>query len=234
MADLNVDLGIEKKDISAYFDGGSWAMVYAALIIGLVLWAFLETAGLFAAIGLVGWAIYSKMGSSSLTDAEIDSAWEKIAESRRDEAHRVALIDKEDTIRDAEWFFAWPDDFSPDTEYKSKEGEDTYYRRNHQRLVYMIYGKDQLAVFGETICIEDNWDGEDDCKEYYWKDVSSMGFDQKSNTLELACGPKIIKYPLAGDDDDENGLTLFSEKTKNDKATEISNSVRVILRERKA
>ena len=227
---INADShGLDQKEISTYFDGQSNMLLWISLGVLVVLYSVMDTIGLIIGLALVGYVIYKRFGSSGLTDEQIDEAWAAIAESRRDEAHKVALIDKEDTIRDAEWFFAWPDDFSPDTEYKSKEGEDGFYRRNHQRLVYMIYGKDQLVTFGETICIEDGWDGDDDSKEYYWQDVSSMGFDQKTNVLELACGPKIINYPLAGQEDEDS-----DEKVKTDKATAVANSVRVILRERKS
>ena len=222
--------GLDQKDISAYFDGQSNTLLWISLGVTAVLYAVMDVIGVIIGLALVGYVLYKKFGDKGITDEQIDEAWAAIAESRREEAHKVALIDKEDTIRDAEWFFAWPDDLSPDTEYKSKEGEDGYFRRNHQRLVYMIYGKDQLVTFGETICIEDNWDGDDDSKEYYWQDVSSMGFDQKTNVLELACGPKIINYPLAGQDED--GFT--DEKVKTEKATSVANSVRVILRERKS
>ena len=227
---INADShGLDQKEISTYFDGQSNMLLWISLGVLVVLYSVMDTIGLIIGLALVGYVIYKRFGSSGLTDEQIDEAWAAIAESRRDEAHKVALIDKEDTIRDAEWFFAWPDDFSPDTEYKSKEGDDGFYRRNHQRLVYMIYGKDQLVTFGETICIEDGWDGDDDSKEYYWQDVSSMGFDQKTNVLELACGPKIINYPLAGQEDEDS-----DEKVKTDKATAVANSVRVILRERKS
>ena len=57
-----------------------------------------------------------------------------------------------------------------------------------------------------------------------------LGLTKKTNTLELACGPKMIRYPLAGDDTEEG----VSERVKTDKATEIANSVRVMLREKKS
>lgn len=230
MADVNVDHGLDSKDISAYFDGQSNTLMWFGVILLLVLWVAMDTIGLIIGGLILGFILYKRFGTSGLSDADIDAAWVKIAESRLDEAHRVALMDKGDTIRDAEWFFAWPDDFSPATPYKSREGEDGFYRRNTQRLVYMIYGKDQLVTFGETICIEDMWDGDDDSQEYYWSDVSSMGFDQKSNKLELACGPKIVGYPLSGDSGDDDS----SERVKTDKAQEIANSVRVMLREKKS
>ena len=230
MANVNVDHGLDQKDISAYFDGQSNTLIWVGLAVLVILYTFMDVLGAVIGIAILGYALYKRFGASGLTDEEIDAAWVKIAESRRDEAHRAALIEKEDTIRDAEWFFAWPNDFSPSTPYKSQEGEDGYYRRHTQRLVYMMYGKDQLVTFGETICIEDEWDGDDDSQEYYWKDVSSMGFDEKTNTLELASGPQMISYPLAGDDTEEG----VSERVKTDKATEIANSVRVMLREKKS
>jgi len=228
MADINVDLGLDRKDIPAYFDEAPDAFVWIGGVIFLISF-FVGELGFVPGFLIFGFILYWKYGPTKLSDEDIDAAWVKIAESRIDEAYRVALMEKDDTIRDAEWFFAWPNESSPSTEYKSKEGKDGFYRRNTQRLVYMIYGKDQLVTFGETICIEDMWDGEDDSQEYYWQDVSSMGFDQKSNKLELACGPKIIVYPLAG-----AGGDGYIEKVKTDRATEIANSVRVMLREKKS
>ncbi|MDA9652104.1 hypothetical protein N9T16_05430 [Pelagibacteraceae bacterium] len=91
----------------------------------------------------------------------------------------------------------------------------------------MIYAKDQLIVFDENICIENNWEGVDQVHEYYWKDVSSIGFDQKINSMEIACGPKIIDFPLQGESDSQDNFSTEA-------AEAISNSVRVILRERKS
>ena len=223
MADLKVDSDLTPEQITSYFDGGGWKLIIFAAVVSLGLFVWEVIAGIIG-LAVTGFLVYLKNKKGSVSDEDIDKAWTAIAKAREGEAYRVAHIDKEDVIRDAEYFYAWPEEFSPNTEYKSKEGEDTYYRRNHQRLVYMIYAKDQLIVFDETICIEDNWDGADQTREYYWTDVSSVGFDQKSNTLTLACGPTEILFPLAGQD----------EKFSSAQAEEISNSIRVMLREKKS
>ena len=234
MADIDVNLDITPEQISSYFDGGGWGVIFTLILISLGLFAWETFAGV-AGLAVTGYLIYQKMQKGSVSDEDIDTVWEQMAKGREDEAYRVAHIDKDDVIRDAEYFYAWPEEYSPETNYKSKEGEDGFYRRNHQRLVYMIYGKDQLIVFDETICIEDNWDGADQTREYYWKDVSSIGFDQKDNTLKLACGPTEILFPLAGQEEDEDGkMQASDEKFSSVKAEEISNSIRVMLREKKS
>ena len=234
MADLKIDLDLTPEQITSYFDGGGWTLIIIAFVVSMGLFAWEVWAGVVGLAG-TGYLVYLKNKKGSVSDEDIDKAWAAIAKAREGEAYRVAHIDKEDVIRDAEYFYAWPQEFSPNTEYKSKEGEDEYYRRNHQRLVYMIYAKDQLIVFDETICIEDNWDGADQTQEYYWTDVSSIGFDQKSNTLTLACGPKEIAFPLAGQEEGEDGELIYpDEKFSSAQAEEISNSIRVMLREKKS
>ena len=99
MANVNVDHGLDQKDISAYFDGQSNTLIWVGLVVLAVLYSFMDTVGAIIGIALLGYILYKRFGTSGLTDEEIDAAWVKIAESRRDEAHRVALIEKDDTIR---------------------------------------------------------------------------------------------------------------------------------------
>ena len=228
------DLTLKKEQIVSYFSppGGKAGMIIILIIISLGLFAWELMAGIAGVIvtALIIWGGGKK--SKPATDSEIDKQWEEIAKQREDEAYRVAHLDKSDSVRDAEYFWAYPQEMQAGDDavsYKTKEGLDKVTRRNYQRLVYMIYAKDQLVVFDENICIEDSWDGRDNIQEYYWSDVSSIGFDQKTNSLEIACGPKIIGFPLKGD-----GKEGASEDNSSTEAAEnLSNSIRVILRERK-
>ena len=227
---------IEKKDLSLsedqivnYFHPKGYGMIIF-LILATVGLYFIETTYAIGGGFLIAFAISRRSKHKAATDAQIDAQWKEIAHQREDEAYRVAHMDKEDVIRDAEYFWAYPEEVQKDIEFTEIEGDDKFYRRNYQRLVYMIYGKDQLVVFDENICIENNWDGLDNVQEYYWKDVSSIGFDQKKNVLEIVCGPKHLEFPLQGDPKKgEEVDTLISTEA----AENLSNSVRVILRERK-
>ncbi len=227
---------IEKKDLSLsedlivnYFHPKGYGMIIF-LILATVGLYFIETTYAIGGGFLTAFAISRRSKHKAATDAQIDAHWTEVAHQREDEAYRVAHMDKEDIIRDAEYFWAYPEELQTDIEFTEIEGDDKFVRRNYQRLVYMIYGKDQLVVFDENICIENNWDGLDNVQEYYWKDVSSIGFDQKKNILEITCGPKSLKFPLQGDPKKgEADDTLVSTEA----AEKLSNSVRVILRERK-
>ena len=226
--DAGLNLGVSQEEISRYFDGQGWKFIAFLILLGGGLVAMEQAVFGLPGLGLAAVLLFFRFRKKKASDEEIDNAWTTIAKAREDEAYRVAHLDKGDAIRDAEYFWAFPEDFSSEVNYKTKEGADGYTRRNHQRLVYMIYGKDQLIIFDENICVEDLWDGADATQEYYWSDVSSVGFDQKTNVLEVICGPKTVLYPLAGEED-EDGETYSTKE-----AEAISNSIRVMLRERKS
>ena len=230
------DLTVSKESIVNYFTppGGMAGMIIFLILVSLGLFAWNPIAG-GAGVVITGFVIFGKKkGAKPATDEQIDAQWDQIAQQREDEAYRVAHIDKEDVIRDAEYFWAWPQELQKGEGaivFKEKEGLDENWRKNYQRLVYMIYAKDQLVVFDENICIENNWDGLDNVQEYYWADVSGVGFDQKSNILTVDVGPRIVKYPLKGEkgEGEEDNNKVSTEAAEN-----LSNSIRVILRERKA
>tara|TARA_B100000795_G_C22774782_1_gene429512 strand:+ start:315 stop:1034 length:720 start_codon:yes stop_codon:yes gene_type:complete len=238
MAEIDASkLTLSTKQVQDYFNppGPNW-IVGIAIFIGVCVGFMIHAIVGFLAILGSGYWLYKRSKKDDTTriptDEEIDNNWKEIAAQRVDEAYRVAHIDKSDVIKDAEYFWAYPSEL-PDQEnpinvaYTSKEGKDKLHRRNYLRLVYMIYAKDQLIVFDENICIENNWEGVDNIQEYYWKDVSSIGFDQKNNSMEIACGPKIIDFPLQGESSSKDNFSTEA-------AEAISNSVRVILRERKS
>ena len=230
------DLNVSRESIVNYFNppGSKAGMIFFLLLVSLGLYFWEPIAGVVGAVITILIIVKISKKGQVATDEQIDAQWDQIAQQREDEAYRVAHIDKEDVIRDAEYFWAWPQEFQKGEgaiDFKEKEGLDENWRKNYQRLVYMIYAKDQLVVFDENICIENNWDGLDNVQEYYWSDVSSVGFDQKTNTLEIACGPRIIAFPLKGEkkEGEEDNSIVSTEAAEN-----LSNSVRVILRERKA
>ena len=230
------DLNVSRESIVNYFNppGSKAGMIFFLLLVSLGLYFWEPIAGVVGAVITILIIVKISKKGQVATDEQIDAQWDQIAQQREDEAYRVAHIDKEDVIRDAEYFWAWPQEFQKGEgaiDFKEKEGLDENWRKNYQRLVYMIYAKDQLVVFDENICIENNWDGLDNVQEYYWSDVSSVGFDQKTNTLEIACGPRIIAFPLKGEkkEGEEDNSVVSTEAAEN-----LSNSVRVILRERKA
>lgn len=242
MAGINVDeLSLKPEQVVAYFNPlkFSWAVFVTAFIVACIGFAFHQIVGFVIIVAYI-YYLYarSKKQKTLPTDKQIDDQWAQIAKQREDEAYRVAHIEKSDALRDAQYFFTGPweiqaGDNSPNLKFIV--GKDEFIRRNYQRLVYMIYTQNQLIVFDENICIEDNWEGVDKIREYYWKDVSSIEFDQKTNTLALTCGGKDISFPLQGD---ENLVTSFinnlmgnSDKYVTSEAEEISNSIRVMLRE---
>jgi len=226
---IDVTLDKTEAEYRRYFDGtfllkvGGWA-----LAIG-ILWAFVDGI-LGVIIAVIGAALLFKgfQDISAVSDADIDKAWRDLAVAREEEAYRVANLEKEDVIRPAEWFYAFPNAFTEDREYKSKEGKDQRYRRNYQRLVYMIYGRDQLVVWDETINLETKWDSSDQIQEFFWNDVSAVKFDEKHDLMTINVGGAAEQFPLSGDSN-EYGIAEYEEK-----AREISNGIRAILREKKS
>ena len=228
------DLNVSRESIVNYFNppGSKAGMIFFLLLVSLGLYFWEPIAGVVGAVITILIIVKISKKGQVATDEQIDAQWDQIAQQREDEAYRVAHIDKEDVIRDAEYFWAWPQEFQKGEgaiDFKEKEGLDENWRKNYQRLVYMIYAKDQLVVFDENICIENNWDGLDNVQEYYWADVSGVGFDQKSNILTVDVGPRIVKYPLKGEKGEGDNNKVSTEAAEN-----LSNSIRVILRERKA
>ena len=228
MANINITLEKPAAEISIYFDGSPWGKIGGWLLVAAAAVFFLYNA--FAGVLLAGAGIFCLYkwykDVNLVSDSDIDRAWAAIAVSREDEAYRVSHLDKEDAIRPAQWFYTFPDQFDEDVGYKTKEGKDEFIRQNHQRLVYMIFAKDQMIIFEENIGIENLWDSADKSEEYYWQDVSSVSFDQRDDTLTIVCGPKTISYPLTADD----GAAIRDYMKQ---AEEISSAVRMILREKK-
>jgi|TARA_B110001469_G_scaffold95676_1_gene91762 hypothetical protein len=234
MNDAIVKTKFSEKNIAKYFDGSRWGTIGTVFLIIAGIIAYMgdyPTAVFLFALACV--CFYFAAKAAIVKDNDIDELWTNIAIAREDEAYRVAHIDKEDAVRDAQWFFAFPDDISGGIDYKNKTGDDKCDRRNYQKLVYMIYAKDQLIIFSENICIQNQWDGADKTEEYYWKDVSSVSFDQKEDSFLIVCGGHSIKFPLSGDgkEDSTNENSVKSYKVR---AEEVSNGLRMMLREKKS
>lgn len=224
---LSVDLGYTEQEIEKYWKKIPNWVWYLAAATGGSLNALTEAWWIGLIGGLAIAVFLAKKMSSPLKDGDVDRLWHTAAKARENEAYRVANYDEEDAIRDAIYFFGYAEQTAPGKTRRTKEGKDKLYRRNHQKLVYMIFGRDQLIVFDETICLENKWDGADQTEEFYWDDVSSVSFDEKSDSFQLTVGPRIVTYPLTGENDD--GHSAYSEQ-----AQEVSNAVRMILRERKS
>lgn len=224
--DINVELPHNEQDIARYFQFQSNWIIGVSVFVFFLGWIFTTWwLGLIVAVALGAFIYYKLQGS--VTDSDIDQMWHTIAKSREDEAYRATNYDKEDAIRDAIYFFGVPEQKSPDKQILVKQGKDELLRCNHQKLVYMIFGRDQLIVFDETICLENKWDGADQTNEFYWEDVSSVSFDEKADSLTFTVGPRTISYPLTGED--EKRTAAYSQQ-----AQQVANAVRLILRERKS
>ena len=232
---INVELKHTEDEIQKYFTGGANWPLWVSIIAWIVAWIASEWwVGLIVLFGLI--AVFVKTGlwgDGPVKDEDIDEMWHLVASSREEEAYRVTNYDKEDVLRDAQYFFAYANDTAPSKLQLHKEGKDELYRWNHLKLVYMIFGRDQLIVFDETICLENLWDGADRTEEYYWEDVSSVTFDERTNTFQFAVGPRIISYPLSANDPD-NGEDADERSAYYERANEVANAVRLILREKKA
>ena len=164
MAEINAsELSLKTEQVAAYFNPlkFSWAVFVTAFIVACIGYAFNP---IFGVVIIAAYIYYlyarSKKQKNAPTDKQIDDQWAQIARQREDEAYRVAHIEKSEALRDAQYFFTGPweiqaGDNSPDLKFI--EGKDEFLRRNYQRLVYMIYTQNQLIVFDENICIEDNW-----------------------------------------------------------------------------
>ena len=171
--------------------------------------------------------IYQKKIAAAPSDNEIDQAWHAIAKSRLPEAHRVANYDAEDCIRPTEYMFGYTHQFLENPEKKVVQGKDGYVRSNFRQLIYIVYGRDQIITFEEGYCIENDIDGLDRVSEYYYKDVAGVEIDQNTNSFLLKTSAGNIEFNLTGEDGTH-------EKGSLDRAQDISNSLRAVLRERKA
>lgn len=228
---ITTELGFTPKEIKKYFDGVPKWPVYFSSFIALVITYYSFSLTLFAnigwdlisgmIIGLICYALLMNLLKSKIKDREIDKMWQKIAKEREDEAYRAVNYHKEDAIRDAIYVYGLTKHESPNTEIKGIIGKDEYYRINHQRLIYIIFGRDQLIVWQESICLESLWDSPDVTEEYFWNDVSAVKFDEDEHLLQLVIGPIIEEYPLVGD------------RGSDVQAQDVANAVRMILRERK-
>ena len=173
-------------------------------------------------------------------DTEIDKAWDKLAESREDEAYRASNYKKKDTIRDSDYIFVYPSEIPVSS---SKNPRYTYtmvhspndhiMRRNYLDVVRLIYGEDQIMTFRETLSLTDGWDGLDETKEYYWTDVAGITMDQKENEFQILVGGQNIAYPLTGEKDRGNQDERESLKNYIEKAEKVSNALRSLLRSKK-
>mgnify|MGYP007047662065 CR=1 FL=1 len=227
---IDVTLDKSEAEYRRYFNGsvlliiGGWALLIGIIVcIGDVFWGVI--------IGGFGLALLVKgfKDKAACSDADIDKAWRDIAVAREDEAYKIANLEKEDTIRPAEWFYAFPNDVAQDREYKYKEGKDKRYRRNYQRLVYMIYGRDQLVIWDETINLETKWDSSDQVQEFFWNDVSAVKFDEKVNLMTINVSGAEEEITLTGDGGKDVSIEEYEKN-----AREISNGIRAILREKKS
>jgi len=242
--------GLTSEQIDVYFNYPDrigpkkkirfWGVIIT--IVGLCLFGYNE---IFAITGLVLGLLMFFIGSSGIKDinklcpkdSEIDNAWTKLAESREDEAYRAANYKTKDAIRDSDYIYLYPHEIPPNT---SKEPHYTYtsihspndnlIRRNYLDILRLIYGDDQIISFQETLCLADGWDGLDTTKEYYWTDVAGIEMDQKENQFLITAGGKTTAWPLAGtkDGSDRDSLKSYIEK-----AEQVSNALRSVLRSKK-
>lgn len=228
---ITTELGYTSKEIKKYFDGFPKWTIYFSSVVALIVTYYSFSIMIFAKIGwdlfaglifgLICYGLLMHLFGSKIKDREIDKMWKKIAIEREEEAYRAVNYDKEDAIRDAIYVYGLTKHEAPDSQIKSVIGKDQYYRTNHQRLIYIIFGRDQLIVWQESICLENLWDSPDVTEEYFWNDVSAVRFDEDEHLLQLVIGPIVENYPLTGDMGSDG------------QAQEVANAVRMILRERK-
>lgn len=227
---------LSEKEVRKFFpkEGELQPFIYGIVFIAVTAWYFINfTLAAIVAVILFGVMMYNYL--TGRPDPEkIDAEWHRVALSRENIAYEKLNFDKDEAIREAQYFFAYPEHIAPGKDYREitlplrgPNGESVTYR-NHQRVVWMIYGRDQLMTFDETICLEDLWDSRDRTSEFFWQDVSSIDFDERTDTLEVVVGGKTHSYPLTGGDNE--GGEAFDA----DRAVEIANGVRTILREKKS
>jgi hypothetical protein len=227
---------LTEQEIRKFFpkEGELQPFLYGIAAVGAATW-YIASFTIAAVIAGILLAVLMYNYLTGRPDPEkIDAEWHRVALSRETIAYQKLNFEKEEAIRDAQYFFAYPEYIAPDREYgevtlpvEGKHGESVTYR-NHQRIVWMIYGRDQLMTFDETICLENLWDSRDRTSEFFWQDVSSIDFDERTDTLEVVVGGKTHSYPLTGGDGE--GGEAFDA----DRAVEIANGVRTILREKKS
>lgn len=225
--------GVEYCKINDYFNKAMWTE-WVVKIGGFgtlcLLSIFIEwTPGFLAGVIAIGIAIaiYKIKISSAPSDHEIDMAWNKIAQSRIPEALRVANYDEEDCIRPTEYMLGYSFGLNGGPPKKTIKGKDGYVRSNYMKLVYVIYGRDQIMTFEEAYCIANDLDGLDKVSEYFYSDVSGVEFDQNINSFLLKTSGGNIEFSLTGEDG-------AHEKGFIQRAQDISNSIRAVLRERKS
>ena len=253
--DMKETIGLTSEEVDVYFNYSSrigpqkklrlWGVLVT--IVGLCLFGLQDPT--FAIIGIViglvmflaGRAGIKRINNLCPTDAQIDQAWEKLAEAREEEAYRASNYKKKDTIRDSDYIFVYPLEIpastaqNPHYQYTAViSPNDHYIRRNYLDVVRLIYGEDQIMTFQETLCLTDGWDGLDVTKEYYWTDVAGIEMDQKENKFEILVGGRPVEYPLTGERDKSQGIEE-REALKNyiAKAETVSNALRSLLRSKK-
>jgi len=223
---------LEYGKIRDYFNRPKWndyVLKFGGAGVFFLLSIFIEWGfGILIGISLIAIAgvIYNLKISGSPSDQQIDDAWTKIAQSRISEAHRVGNYDEEDCIRPTEYMFGYSYNFLESTDKKVVQGKDGYIRSNYLRLVYIIYGRDQIITFEEGYCIENDIDGLDRVSEYFYSDVSGVEIDQNTNSFLLKTSGGNVEFRLTGEDGQH-------EKGFIQRAQDISNSIRAVLRERK-
>lgn len=224
---------LEYSKIADYFNKPKW--LDRVLKVGgfgafCMLSIFIEWApGILLGIAAIAIAIfmYNKKIKQAPTDKQIEQAWYKIAESRIPEAHRVANYDKEDCIRPTEYMFGYSSQFLENKEKKVVRGKDGFYRSNYRKLIYVVYGRDQIMTFEEGYCIENDVDGLDRVSEYFYADVSGVEIDQNTNSFLLKTSGGNVQFELTGEDGTH-------ERHSIERAQDISNSIRAVLREKKS
>ena len=237
------DFGISQKQIELYFCIDQWlkkwkwgAAIFLLVAIALY-WVEIHEGHLIfeipyfwvpAILGVLCIVRIVKMIKNCPNDNDMDTAWDFAARSRYDEAMKQSHIEEEDLAgpegQGIDHFFGEPLDFDK-IPYRWKIGKDGCYRSNYQQMIFVLYGKDALMQFDEPFCLENNWDGKDQTREFYWTDIAGITFDQREEIFIINAAGKEEPFQLASD---------HISSYRAEKAEDIAKTCRTMLRQKKA
>lgn len=231
--------GLSHRDVKNYFDqnesraklknlkvGGWGAIALGALgvvgepVVGLV----------FLAIGIymvfyMAKKVYDEKLANLLSDSDIEKGYEQFVRSSTEKAYSAVNYAPSDSVRQPDWFW-FSSKGVQGAEKRIHQGQDKVWRANMRSFLWVIYGKDQIMTYEVDFCIESDVQSKTNTSEYFYKDVAGVEFDNNDNTLTLRTTGGNKTFPLSSDDSEEAGDV--------DRAQHVANTIRTMLRERKA
>ena len=200
--------------------------IIAALVLGyLKIWAGLAVALIIA--GLI-----FKFGMTDVpTDQDIEDTYANFAIQREDSALTALNIQKSDLIRSTDWFWSVSGGIQGH-EKRYRKGSDDIQRANTRSFLLVLYAENQIMSYEVDYNIEAEVVSKANNSEWFYKDVVGVevGPDDRSGQngemfiLRTSGGAKY--FPLSNN--------TSQDAADEDKPRQVMNSIRTMLREKKA